>query len=418
MAEGLTKKRNIIKTLKDLSLVQKLVIIASASGLILLAMTLMFLLYSNLFQSAVILSLMLMGLPYIFYRYWEYRRVRKIEKYFPDYLRDVSESLRAGMPLPKAIESGAKGNYGPLSKEMKKTAAQISWGIPFTEAMQQFADRSKSSQVNRAVTIIVESHKSGGNIAEVLETVSRDVRRTKTLRTKRKSKLKVYLLSIYFIFFLFLGIMSALTVSFIPATPDLNKAAAVTGGTPSDMSPGEFKTFFFHLALIEAIFAGLIGGQMGTGHLLSGVKHSVIMVIITIIILQVVLAPPGFKDTVAEEIVKLPPNTEGFESSSSRLSVKKSVTTEEIAKLVREKAEEQDKKGFEKLRGEDIRFIVQRCIPCQEEALEISPREITVNRPSDLSVKVTGRGGGEYDIQIGKSPGGGGGRGASESLRG
>ncbi len=393
---------NIGRRLRHTTQMQKIVAVATTAGAILFLYSLFYLQNTDVFQTALIVSLLVAGLPYTILRYLKYRRTRIIEKYLPDYLRDVSEGLRAGMALPRAIESASKGSYGPLSDEMQKTAAQISWGVPFTEAMEKFANRSNSALVDRSVTIIVESHRSGGNVAEVLETVARDIKTIQSLRSKRKSKLRVYLVSIYFIFFLFLGIIASLTVSFVPATPDLNKAAGVLGGTPSDMSPADFRNYFFHLALVEAFFAGLIGGQMGTGHVLAGFKHSVIMIVSTLILFQVILAPPGFVDSVAGEIVKLPPNTKGMSSSTATLTISNSVNASEIAKKAREKAEAEGKGGYSQLRGSDIIFLPMSCSPCSKGDLLVTGNSIEVKKSSDVPVKVRGKGDGEFEVIIGE----------------
>ncbi len=409
--------KSLTKKIKELSTFQILVIGATATGIITLFLSFIFLFGTETFQITIIISTLVAGSPYSMYRYWMYRRKRKIEKYLPDYLRDVSESLRAGMALPKAIESASRGSYGPLSDEMEKTAAQISWGIPFNEAMQKFADRSNSDVVNRAITIVVESHRSGGDIAEVLETVSKDMRALRRLRTQRKSKLRVYLVSIYFIFFLFLGIIVALVVSFVPATPDLNKAASVVGGSPSDMSPRDFKNLFFHLSLIEALFAGLIAGQMGSGRVLAGVKHSIILIVTTLLVFQFFLVSPRFKDTVSNEILKIPTNTQQMESSEAVLTIQHTVTTEEIAQLVREKAEQEGKESHQQIKGEDLLFKPLSCEPCTRGDLEVSGNQIKVNKISDVRVKVKGEGEGQYTIILGGESGGQG-EGSAEALRG
>lgn len=393
----------IRKNLKKLTWEDKIIIAVTTLGIALFISTVLFLSQEDTFQFMFIVSIMIAGLPYALYRYWIYARVRKIEKYLPDYLRDVSESIKAGVTLPRAIETSTKGVYGPLSEEMEKTAAQISWGVPFEDAMRKFAKRTKSPLTKRAVTIIIETYKSGGDIAEVLETVGKDVKTLKMLRAQRKSKLKTYLYSTYFVFFIFLGVIGLLTVSFVPATPDLNKAANIVGGTPTDMSPREFKNFFFHLALIQAFFAGLIGGQMGTGKIIAGIKHSVVMISVTLIVFQVLLVPPGFVDSVASEITKIPPNTKGIESSSAIITLKKDVKAEKVADRVREIAEAENLEGYDEVRGENIMFIVNQCVPCQEGRIKVKPKEITVEQTSDLPVKVISQGKGSFQVQLGGS---------------
>ena len=63
-----------------------------------------------------------------FYEYLRLRKVRKIDARFPDFVRDLAESRRAGMTFTRAIMHASTGNYGVLTEEIKKIAQQISWG--------------------------------------------------------------------------------------------------------------------------------------------------------------------------------------------------------------------------------------------------------------------------------------------------
>ena len=57
-----------------------------------------------------------------------HRKISKIDKIFPDFVRDIASSRRAGMTFTRAILFTSKGNYGLLTPEIQKIAQQISWG--------------------------------------------------------------------------------------------------------------------------------------------------------------------------------------------------------------------------------------------------------------------------------------------------
>ncbi len=397
-------KRWIKKKIKNTTKEEKIVVGVTLIGIVMAILTLMLLPGQEIFQFMFIGSVLIAAFPFAMYQYWLYMRVSKIEKHLPDYLRDVSESIKAGVTLPRAIEMSTRGIYGPLSEEMDKTAAQISWGVPFEEAMRKFGERSNSPLAKRAVTIIIETYNSGGDIAEILETVGKDLKTLKKLRERRRSKLKTYTYTTYFIFFIFLGIMALLTVSFVPATPDLNKAAHMMGGTPTEISPTEFKNFFFHLAMIQAFFAGMIAGQMGTGKIIAGVKHAAILLAVTLITFQLILAPPGFTESVASEIVKIPPGTQGIESGTLIITLSQTVETSDIARATRELAEEQEIRGYSQLRGENIVFMARECIPCQDGRLIVDPDMIQVNQRSEVQVRVVSQRDGGFRVELGGTP--------------
>jgi flagellar protein FlaJ len=339
-------------------------------------------------QTLLVLSVLVGVLPLVILQYMNFKRAKQIELFLPDFLRDVAESNRSGMPLVRAIESASHGAYGPLTEEMTMVSAQISWGVPFEETLEKFAERIKSRLVKQAITIIVQSHRSGGNIADILETVSTDVKTLKRIEGERKSKLKIYLISIYMIFFLFLGIIVTLTITFIPATPELNKAAGLLGGTPSPLSEDDFKNYFFHLSLIQAFFAGLIGGQMGEGNVLSGVKHSVALLVVTIAVFQLFLAPPPFGQRLAETITKIPPGSQNVESSTTAFTIYDSVTSADVLERVKQIALEKRLQGYDELDSETISFSYSDCVPCTSGDLEVTDFAIIVRSPSKITYNV------------------------------
>src|SRR2546426_680745 len=79
--------------------------------------------------------------PYGFYVAKLQREIKLIERRLPDFLRDVAEAGRFGMTLAEAIVVSSGGRYGKLTPEIKKMAAQITWGVPATEARRPGLDR-------------------------------------------------------------------------------------------------------------------------------------------------------------------------------------------------------------------------------------------------------------------------------------
>ncbi|MFH0986987.1 MAG: type II secretion system F family protein [Candidatus Micrarchaeota archaeon] len=361
--------------------------VTMAAGVIGFAVTLIFLRETLFFQTAAVIFIMIATLPFVIVQYMQFKKAREVEEYLPDFLRDTAESIKAGMPIPKAIEAASYGHYGALSKTMKVTAAQISWGVPLEDALLDFARKIKSKMVRQTVLIIIESHTSGGEIADILETVSTDIKQLQMIETQRKSKIRVYLISIYFIFFLFLGIIIALTVTFIPATPDLSAAAGVLGGSATNMGEEDFKNFFFNLCMIEAFFAGIIGGQMGEGNIIAGFKHSVILVVITMIVFQFFITTPNFQTKIAETILK----GGSVETGGVKViyTLRGGTTSLEVADTLKEIAESRKKAGFEDMLPGQIKFFAQDCTPCSAGDLVVTEDSVVVKRPTRIAYSVS-----------------------------
>jgi flagellar protein FlaJ len=94
---------------------------------------------------------------------------------------------------------------------------------------------------------------------------------------------------IYISFFVFLGIIAALTVSFIPAVEQANVGMGQTGqqfstgflGTIQSVDTGAYELVFFHTAILQGVCSGLVAGQLGEGSVKDGVKHATILLAFT-----------------------------------------------------------------------------------------------------------------------------------------
>jgi len=365
---------------------KNLVYAVSGIGVVMILATVALLMNLVYFQTIFVVSLLVTFTPLILLNYIEYKRVKLIELFLSDFLRDVAESNRSGMPLERSIESAAEGSYGPLTEEMRIVSSQISWGVPFEDAMLKFSKRTKSKLVQQTMLIIVESYRSGGDIADILETVSSDIRSLKDIESKRRSDLQIYVISTYFIFFLFLAIILVLSKSFVPATPQLNNVAQMVGGTVSKVSEDDFITFFFHLSLIEAFFAGLVSGQMGEGSITAGFKHSFILIVVTLLSFQIFLAPEPFASRLATEISRLPPTTMSASSAEMPYTLFSDTTAQDVATMV--KAMNKDKPGWEEFSDKSITFTYSDCKPCDRGDLVVQNNFIIVKKPTKVMYRL------------------------------
>ncbi len=217
-----------------------------------------------------------------FYEYVRLRRVRKIDARFPDFVRDLAESRRAGMTFTRAIMHAATGNYGVLTDEIKKIAQQISWGSSVDDALSAFAKRVHTKLIRRTISLIIEASRSGGNVADVLDAASRDAREIKLIESERRASMMSYVAVIYVGMFVFLLIIAILCVSLIPAmtgqeSVQLSGVMAGSGGiTQEHVVP-----VFFYATLIQSAGMGAVTGVFEEGNVVSGVKHIFIMSLVT-----------------------------------------------------------------------------------------------------------------------------------------
>jgi len=168
--------------------------------------------------------------PYGFYVAKQQREINLIERRLPDFLRDVAEAGRFGMTLAEAIVVSSGGRYGKLTPEIKKMAAQITWGVPAAEALHLFAERVKTPMVQRVVAIVVKSSDAGGDVADVLTMVSHDTKENQLTEDERRIAMSTYIAVIYISFMVFLVTIWILDVTFLPKMLEASGALATTGG--------------------------------------------------------------------------------------------------------------------------------------------------------------------------------------------
>ncbi len=228
------------------------------------------------------------------YEFRRIRRIRKIDDRFPDFVRDLAESRRAGMTFTKAIMYSAKGNYGILTEEIKKISMQISWGNGVENALNAFSKRVKTKLISRTISLIIEASRSGGNVADVLDAAAKDAREIKLLDSERRASMLSYVAVVYVSMFVFMVIILVLSVSLIPNMTGENQFMAGGGGNIVSSGAGISQMAVSHMyyaaAIVQSIFMGLIAGVFEEGNVLSGVKHVFFMSLITFVVFKIFMS--------------------------------------------------------------------------------------------------------------------------------
>jgi flagellar protein FlaJ len=211
------------------------------------------------------------------------RRIAKIDAVFPDFIRDLAESRRAGMTFTKAILFASKGQYGLLTPEIQKISQQVSWGGNINDALRAFAQRVNTRSIQRTIALIIEASTSGGNVADVLDVAAKDAREIKMLQAERKTNMMSYVVVIYVGIFVFLAIVLILLTSFIPAMVGNEGAQSMQGimGGGNLASQQQINGVFYLACLIQAFGSALVAGVFEDGRYSSSVKHIFIMVFTT-----------------------------------------------------------------------------------------------------------------------------------------
>jgi len=232
-------------------------------------------------DDVVIFTVLIAVAPPGFAQYYRYLRIRRIEECFPDFIRDLAEIKRSGMTLPRGLRAVAKGEYGALTPGVKKMDAMVSWGIPFEEALQDFARRVKTPLIMRTVSLIIQAERAGANVPDILEVAAKDAREIKALGDERRGSMAIYIAICYLASFVFLFVIMILSAFFLPVMSEAGVSVGEEGAMfLRQFDPMVYTRLFFHTAIVQAFVSGFVAGQMGEGEITAGLKHSVILMLI------------------------------------------------------------------------------------------------------------------------------------------
>ncbi len=294
MSKNLPKSdfiKNIILTGQVTQFIVKTVTIVSALIFSLLAFLTLLGIIQNFGTPAdhIVLAILSVTGIYGMYTSLQARKIYKIDSIFPDFVRDLAESRRAGMTFTKAILFASKGNYGILTPEVQKISQQVSWGSSVTDALIAFSERVKTKSIQRTISLIIEANKSGGNVADVLDVAAKDAREIKMLEAERKANMASYVVVIYVGAFVFLAIIAILCSSFIPAMTGSSAQGmqgALGGGS---VRQEEILPIFYFATLVQGFGSGLVAGVFEDGNLSSSVKHIFVLVFVNWIAFKILL---------------------------------------------------------------------------------------------------------------------------------
>jgi len=201
-----------------------------------------------------------------------------IDKNMPYLIKEISEGTRAGLSFPRAIEASAQRRYGPLTKEIKRVVAQLSWGATLDEALRGFAERADTPSTRRTTLLLLEASKSGGNIQEILEAIYDHTNTLDMVERERKSRIRPFIWISYMAFAIFVVVGILIFKVFFAQIAKV-WADTGTGFLAQPMDIDAITRVFFHMANIEAFVGGLIAGKMGDGSIGAGLKHALVLMV-------------------------------------------------------------------------------------------------------------------------------------------
>jgi flagellar protein FlaJ len=233
--------------------------------------------------------------PIGFYSHVKAKRKKEVENHLPDFLREISSATSSGMTIFDAIITSSQGDHGKLTPELKMMASQLSWGIPVSEALENFAKRINTPCVKRIVVTINKALEIGGNTPAVFDAAAKEIDQVKLVEEQRRAEMSLYSIVIFISFFVFLAVILIIDKTIFAefarlqeSSPQMQGGGASAGFSTvnTDINLGALKDTFFTFVLVQSVGGGLLGGFMMDGKLSSGVRFGFILVIVTFFVFK------------------------------------------------------------------------------------------------------------------------------------
>jgi tight adherence protein B len=104
------------------------------------------------------------------------RRLSKFEEHFPEALDLLGRAVRAGHAFTTGLEMIGKECTEPLAGEFRTTFEEQNFGLPLRDALLNLSERVPLIDVRFFVTALLIQKETGGNLAEILDGLSRVIR--------------------------------------------------------------------------------------------------------------------------------------------------------------------------------------------------------------------------------------------------
>ncbi|MEI7770398.1 MAG: type II secretion system F family protein [Chloroflexales bacterium] len=120
--------------------------------------------------------------PMIWLRSLRNRRSTLFSEQLAETLTMVSGALRGGFSLAQALMMVAKEAREPTRSELNRVSQEVHLGLSLNDALDNLVVRLKSTDLELVVTAIKINGRVGGNLTEILETISVTIRERDKLR--------------------------------------------------------------------------------------------------------------------------------------------------------------------------------------------------------------------------------------------
>ena len=203
------------------------------------------------------------------------KRASEIENSIPDFLRQLSSMLKVGLSLENALVDMSEHGKGPLYDELRRVVVEVRMGKSLDESFNNMAMRLDSKDLERSFKIILNAHKSGGALSDIILDVSDDLRAMLVLKRERKASVMMSIM--------FLIIASTVAAPFALGMVGVYSSFMMGLGrasTTCQVAPLAAEIYL----IIHSVFAGFLIALVMYDDLRKGVKFSIPITLVAFLI--------------------------------------------------------------------------------------------------------------------------------------
>ena len=115
-------------------------------------------------------------LPRMYVNSQQKKRLVKFDLQLPDMLNLMVNGLRAGFSTMQAMEAVSRELPAPICDEFRRVVQEMQLGVSMEKALDNLLVRIPSDDLDLTITAINVQREVGGNLAEIMETISHTIR--------------------------------------------------------------------------------------------------------------------------------------------------------------------------------------------------------------------------------------------------
>lgn len=230
-------------------------------------------------------------------------RRNKLETALPDFLTLVASNIKAGMTLDQAMWYSAKPEFGVLSDEVKVNIKSSFSGESLEDTLDTLSSRFDSKVFKRTILLLKQASATGGELTDVLERTSEDVRNTIIMKKEIAASLVLYEIFVLFASiigtpFLF-AVASKLIEVFERISPQAGGVSGAVGGPFTTfssvslsgpvISSSDFFWFSIPTIFVTALISSFIVSVIRTGSKNQGMKYFPFVLVLSYIVYWIVI---------------------------------------------------------------------------------------------------------------------------------